>query len=109
MAEAGDLLALDPERPGTLRVAATMADPGVVGVAVLPSAQEEVAVIGSGFTTLKVDARYGAIRAGDLLASSETPGHAMLALGAEPGTIIAKALEPLDVGTGTIRVLLLAR
>ncbi len=112
--DVGDLLILDPERPGALRVATTIADPGVVGVAVVApssagSGQSEVAVAGSGFATVKADAGYGAIRAGDLLTSSATPGHAMLALTAEPGTIVGKALEPLDAGTGTIRMLLTAR
>jgi len=111
----GDLLTLDPDLPGTLRVATTMADPGVVGVAALSSMPEvdgtgEAAVHCFGLATIKADAGYAAIRAGDLLSSSATPGHAMLALAAQPaGTIVGKALEPLDVGTGTIRVLLMAR
>jgi len=112
--EVGDLLTLDPDHPSNLRVATTMAEPRVVGLAVLPPSPgadgtSEVAVLGFGFATIKVDAGYGAIVEGDLLTSSATPGHAMLALTAEPGTIVGKALEPLDVGTGTIRVLLMAR
>jgi hypothetical protein len=69
----------------------------------------DVAVLVSGFATIKVDAGYGSIRAGDLVTSSPTPGDAMLAPAAEPGTIVGKALEPFDAGTGKIRVLLMAR
>jgi hypothetical protein len=113
--EVGDLLTLDPNRPATLRVATTMADPGVVGVAARSSTPGDggtrtAAVHCFGLAVIKADAGYGAIRAGDLLTSSATPGHAMLARTAQPaGTIIGKALEPLDVGTGTIHVLLMAR
>jgi len=57
----------------------------------------------------KVDAGYGSIRPGDLLTSSPTAGHAMRALETIPGTILGKALEPLDIGTGQIRVLLMLR
>jgi hypothetical protein len=63
---------------------------------------------------IKVDARYGAIRPGDLLVTSPTPGHAMVskplkvkgALMHRPGTILGKALAPLAGGTGEILVLL---
>ena len=110
----GDLLVLDPEHPGLLRVADTAIDPGVVGVAAAASRQNEdgalqAPVLAAGIVELKVDAGYGAIRPGDLLVSSATPAHAMQALEALPGTVIGKALEALETGTGTIRVLLLAR
>ena len=67
-----------------------------------------------GIVPVKVSAENGAIRPGDLLTASNTPGHAMKADpinvgGVEfyrPGTIIGKALEPLDEGTGVIRVLI---
>jgi hypothetical protein len=57
----------------------------------------------------KVDASYGSIRPGDLLTTSATPGHAMLAYEPQPGTIVGKALEPLDTGTGVIKVLVTLR
>ncbi|RMG43698.1 MAG: hypothetical protein D6718_11530, partial [Acidobacteria bacterium] len=112
--EPGDLLALDPEHPGALRLAASQADPGVVGVAAGPVQRAgggalEVPVLGAGIVGLRADAGYGSIRPGDLLVSSPTPGHAMRAIEAIPGTIVGKALESLDAGTGTIRVLLMAR
>ncbi len=66
-----------------------------------------------GVVPVKVTAENGAIRPGDLLTTSSTPGHAMRAMPVEvagvqfyqPGTIIGKALEGLDTGTGTILVL----
>lgn len=57
----------------------------------------------------KVDASCAAIGVGDLLSTSPTPGHAMLAEAATPGTILGKALESMDIGTGTIRVLVMPR
>jgi hypothetical protein len=61
---------------------------------------------------VKADGSYGAIKVGDLLTTSATSGHAMKARpisisGVEiyrPGTIIGKALEPLNSGTGLIEV-----
>ena len=57
------------------------------------------------FRGVRVDAGYGAIRPGDLLVSSSTPGHAMRATHPTPGTIIGKAMSSLESGTGTIPVL----
>jgi hypothetical protein len=108
--EAGQVLALDPEHPGRARAAATMADPAVIGV-VLGMADDtlEARVAATGFVECNVDAGYGAIRAGDLLTASPTPGHAMRAFDVLPGTILGKALEPLEVGTGTIKILVMPR
>jgi hypothetical protein len=113
--EAGDLLALDPTRPGHLRRAATLADPGVIGVASGPSSEGgpsgtlDAPVVASGIVWVRADAGYGAIRSGDLLVSSPTPGHAMLAIEFVPGTVVGKAIDPLETGTGRIRMLVLAR
>ena len=56
----------------------------------------------------KVDARYGSIEVGDLLTTSNTPGHAMKAT--DPfrafGSVIGKALRPLREGQGLIPVLI---
>jgi hypothetical protein len=57
------------------------------------------------FQAIKVDAGYGAIEPGDLLVSSPTPGHAMRADDPRTGTVIGKALEALETGTGTIAVM----
>ncbi len=68
----------------------------------------------SGRVKVRVDASKGAIHLGDLLVTSDTPGTAMksepLDLGGvkihRPGTLIGKALEPLENGSGEILVLL---
>jgi hypothetical protein len=56
----------------------------------------------------KVDASYGAIEVGDLLTTSPTLGHAMKAN--DPmkafGSVIGKALRPLDSGEGLIPILI---
>ena len=114
-AEAGDALVLDPDRPGYLRKVESAADPGVVGIASGSSAygeegRLETPVIGTGFALVKADAQYGAIRPGDLLVTSATPGHAMKAPQVlAGGTVIGKSLEPLESGTGLIKVLVMAR
>ncbi len=59
----------------------------------------------AGRVPCKVDASYTPIEPGDLLTTSDTPGHAMKATDPQIGTILGKALEPLDSGTGVIEVL----
>jgi hypothetical protein len=59
--------------------------------------------------TVKADAGFGAIRPGDLLVSSTTPGHVMASASPRAGTIVGKALEGLESGMGSIRVLLTLR
>jgi len=67
---------------------------------------EYVSVVTLGaFKAIKVDASYGAIQPGDLLTASPNPGYAIRASDPKPGTIIGKALEALDAGTGTIKVM----
>ncbi|MCP3995925.1 MAG: hypothetical protein GY722_12805 [bacterium] len=63
----------------------------------------------SGTVLCKVDASYGAVHTGDLLTTSSTPGFAARADDPQPGTIVGKALEPLQTGIGTIRVLVMLR
>jgi hypothetical protein len=69
----------------------------------------QVPVTLSGVAFCKVDAGYGPILPGDLLTTSPTPGHAMRADDPQPGTILGKALEPLDHGTGLVKVLVMLR
>jgi hypothetical protein len=59
-----------------------------------------------GIVPVKVTAENGAIVPGDLLVASSTAGYAMKA-GANPpqGTVIGKAMEKLDTGSGVIRML----
>lgn len=75
---------------------------------------DQTMVAQSGRVRIKVDARYGAIRTGDLLVTSPTTGDAMrsrtITVAGQrihrPGTILGKALEPLPKGRGEILVLL---
>ena len=69
----------------------------------------QVPVAMTGLVKCKADASYGEIRPGDLLSTSPTPGHAMRVDDPQPGTILGKALEPLEVGTGLIRILVTLR
>ena len=66
---------------------------------------DEVPMAVVGVVPAKVSAENGPIVPGDLLVTSNTPGHAMRADRPEAGTIVGKALEPLLAGTGQIRVL----
>jgi hypothetical protein len=126
--EAGDVLVIDRGSAGMMRRGFEGHDSGVIGVAtenagvVLGSQspglfddeagrettlRAEVAM--AGVVSCKVDAAFGAIWPGDLLVTSPTPGHAMRTDSPLPGTIVGKALEPLEEGTGLIRVLVMLR
>lgn len=111
--DAGDLLALDPSAPGKLHRAMQASDSTVVGVAVESSKMTEsgltVSVAAAIFASVKADAETGPILAGDLLVASPIPGYATAAQKPSPGTVVGKALDNLDAGTGMIRVLLMAR
>lgn len=65
----------------------------------------EVAI--AGIVSVKVSAENGPIQRGDLLTTSNTPGHAMKATEFIPGTILGKAMGTLDSGTGVIEVLVM--
>jgi hypothetical protein len=68
--------------------------------------RQPIALLGKVYC--KVDAGHGAIEIGDLLTTSPTPGHAMKA--EDPlkafGTVIGKALRPLQEGQGLIPILI---
>jgi hypothetical protein len=53
------------------------------------------------------DASYGSIEPGDLLTTSDTPGHAMKVTDYEraKGAIIGKAMSSLEEGRGLVLVL----
>lgn len=67
-----------------------------------------------GLVPVKVSAENGSISPGDLLTTSNTPGHAMKATPLTingtsfyaPGTILGKAMGSLEKGTGVILILL---
>lgn len=71
-------------------------------------------VVTTGRVRVKVDASRGSIHIGDLLVTSDKEGFAMksepVLIGGRqmhaPGTLIGKALEPWQSGTGEILVLL---
>lgn len=64
-----------------------------------------IALVGKVFC--KVDARSRPVAVGDLLTTSDTPGHAMRANdpARTPGAVIGKALRRLEDGTGLIPIL----
>ena len=59
----------------------------------------------AGQVPTKVTTENGPIKVGDLLTSSSIPGHAMKATDPKIGTIVGKAMEPLESGSGKIVVL----
>ena len=65
-----------------------------------------VVVAVTGVVSCRVEAKEGPIKAGDLLIASAEAGHACVANDPEPGTVLGKALAPLEKGTGVIPVLL---
>jgi hypothetical protein len=84
------------------------------GLALGESGANKVLVATTGRVLVKVDASNGPIHIGDLLVTSDIPGLAMksepITIGNRkmhmPGTLIGKALEPLEKGSGRILVLL---
>jgi len=112
------VVAAHPTRANHVRRSAKAYDTAVLGVVSTQpglllgeKGDGKVAVSQSGRVKVKVDARYGAIKPGDLLVSSPIAGVAMRSRPARngmhrPGTIIGKALEALPRGRGEILVLL---
>jgi hypothetical protein len=78
------------------------------GIALGEFSAGRVLVAHTGRVRVRVDATFGAIRAGDLLVSSPTAGYAMRAAPAHlvPGTLLGKALESTSRGRGEILVLI---
>ncbi len=121
--EAGDVLVIDAHARHGLALSRAEGDPAVFGVVAAEpgvvlgssatseadSGDREVPVAFGGIVLCKVDASWGAIEPGDLLQTSPTPGHAMRADAPRVGSVLGKALDRLDHGTGTIRVLVTLR
>jgi len=102
----GDL-ARSSEAHQTSVVGVYSTDPGFVGgsdEAMDNPGKVPLAIVG--VVPCKASAENGAIRPGDLLVTSSTPGHAMHA-GDDPpqGTVVGKALEGLESGSGVIQML----
>jgi hypothetical protein len=119
--ESGTVVIVDPTTPNRVIAATTAYDTRIAGaVSAQPGlilgerGDGKEMVAQSGRVRIKVDAKYGAIKIGDLLVTSPTPGHAMkskaMRIGGQalhrPGTLLGKALEALPKGKGEILVLL---
>jgi len=118
---AGTVVVLDPEQSNQVMPSARAYDTRVAGVVserpgviLGEGGAGKVMVATTGRVRIKVDATNAPIRVGDLLVTSNREGVAMrsqpLDLGGtpihRPGTLIGKALEPLEKGVGEILVLL---
>lgn len=118
---AGTVVVIDKSRPSGVTPSKAAYDSSVAGVVseqpgiILGEASSAKAQIASvGRVKVKVDARGYPIGVGDLLVTSDVRGMAMASQPIDiggvkvhrPGTIIGKALQPLQDGTGEIMVLL---
>ena len=119
--EPGMVLSIDPDCMGQLRVSTEAYDPTVAGIVSGAGgvktgmlmgqsgsvAHGQHAVALTGRVWCKADASNGSIRPGDLLTTSETPGHAMKVdeVMRSHGCIIGKAMSSLDHSTGLVLVL----
>ena len=118
---AGTVVVLDHTKSNQVIASSQAYDTRVAGVISLQpgitlgeDGAGKVLVATTGRVKVRVDASAGPIQVGDLLVTSDKEGIAKksepLNLGGvaihRPGTLIGKALEPLDKGTGEILVLL---
>jgi hypothetical protein len=119
----GDVVEIDSDHPGSFRLASKPSSTSVAGVistnpGMLMNAQNpdkigkrfepQLALIGR--VPVKVTVESGAIRPGDLLVASSTPGCAMRAPAEPaPGTVVGKALQTLSAGTGVIEMIVMLR
>jgi hypothetical protein len=111
---------IDPEQPGKLKQAIEPYDKRVAGVisgagGIYPGimvtkedkskSSQYVALIGKVYALATT--ANGAIEPGDLLTTSNVPGHAMKATDKElwPGAVIGKAMSGLKEGEGLVLVL----
>lgn len=118
----GFVVAIDPDKIGQMRVADKAYDTTVAGIVsgangispgitlrqkgTVADGELPVASIGRVWCWCDADTN-GAIRAGDLLTTSDTPGHAMKATDREwrDGAVIGKAMSFLKSGKGLVLVL----
>lgn len=116
----GALVVIDEDNPGRLKLATSPYDARVAGVVsgaggVKPGITLSQQSLGAGGQNVAIsgrvyclaDAGFGAISPGDLLTTSPTAGHAMVASdrGRAYGTVIGKAMSALDSGTGLVLIL----
>ncbi|MBK8269456.1 MAG: hypothetical protein IPK83_14585 [Planctomycetes bacterium] len=120
--DSGMIVCIDEHNPGKLAVSSSAYDSKVAGVVsgaggvrtgLLMGQREKTEVDGKNAVALTgrvycwADATHGEIKAGDMLTTSSTPGHAMKAADREKahGAVIGKAMQPLKSGKGLILVL----
>ncbi|MHC4285712.1 MAG: hypothetical protein ACYSWZ_22470, partial [Planctomycetota bacterium] len=117
----GMVVAIDVEHPGQLRIAENAYDRTVAGCVSganginpgLTMQQEGTVANGSlpialsGRVYCRADASYDSIKPGDLLTTSDTPGHAMKVTDytRAQGAILGKAMTSLESGKGLVLVL----
>jgi len=118
--EPGSVVIIDEDNPGRLKLSREACDTRVAGIisgagGVKPGLrlhQEGVLegdhhVALSGRVYVKADASLASIKPGDLLTTSDLPGHAMKVRDHDraQGAILGKAMSKLDKGTGLVLVL----
>ena len=116
----GSVVVIDEEQPGKLKLSTRAYDTQVAGIVsgangISPgiSLYQQGALEGgqnvalSGRVYVKADASTGAIKPGDLLTTSATPGHAMKVSDhtRSQGAILGKAMSALKDGQGMVLVL----
>lgn len=117
----GQIVSIDADRSGALRIADTAYDRTVAGVisgagGINPglTLQQEGSVAEGAYPVsltgrvyVWADAVYGSIVPGDLLTTSDSPGHAMKVTDHEraQGAILGKAMSSLEQGKGLVLVL----
>ena len=119
--EPGSVVVIDEDDIGVLKLSSQSYDKRVVGIVSGANGIEPGMLMGQagsiadgdypialvGRVYVKADARQGAIKAGDFLTTSPTPGYAMKVRKRKKaqGAIIGKALTSLNDGTGYVLVL----
>ena len=118
--EKGTVVVIDDEHPGQLKLSTEAYDTRVAGIisgangvnAGIALHQDGILEGGqnvalSGRVYVQADATFGAIKPGDLLTTSSTPGHAMKVRdhAKAQGAILGKAMSPLAAGRGMVLVL----
>jgi len=117
----GTVVVLNPEHTNEVKPSDEAYDTRVAGVVSAnpgvilgKSADSKAMIATTGRVHVRVDATKHSIHVGDLLVTSDASGTAMFSQPIEiagrrfhqPGTVIGKALEPLESGRGEILVLL---
>jgi hypothetical protein len=118
----GMVVCIDPDTPGKLRLSSAAYDHTVAGIVsgaagvkpgmllsqegTIADGEHPVALTGRVYCYVDADAG-GSVQPGDLLTTSDVPGHAMKATdrGRAFGAILGKAMTPLTEGRGLVLVL----